>query len=832
MGSRTGLRLSAVAIDQDGFEDLEAFYKASQAALDNGQQPENEDQDDEDEDDYDSFDETRFSRRPGSGMRGRHSQVASSSSAMDIQNSSAPSPSALLRSSRKSAPSTKSPGRNSKASMTLADDDDDDDLDLPNLSTASRSFDLGASAADDQQDYDEAPSTPSAPAKGLSARQKGGASASSPKAKAKGKAAPATRRIELLSDSEDDGILAHLQQRLNSAYDDGDQDMGAQSDHDITPVRSSPAKRKASSSASNPSSPQRTKAKSAAKKRSAAAAEEEDPAAISQPSGQKPAASTSQAAHSPKRTAGRSVKHRVAELEPEAEPLYGQGYDESEPAYLPPQPSPPPPEPAQPPKRKRGRPPKSQTAQQPSYDDSEAASTRPSQKSKPSTNGTGRSSASTSKAKTSKSSARSKTKQKATGEVVEKVRPQAPVATVYDENGVRRSTRQRFAPLEYWRGERIRYGRPSLPSGTTVDDFRRSQRPGEDEFEDDPSMMLMRKRVPVLDIKEVIRVPRAPGEGTFAGTTRPRTTSSRRKAERKGEDVHIGFFSHTPTPDPDEDGWLALDPTADTLHVENGWDAKTVETGIVLDDEDGTEVETSIVRTKASLRPIAAANQEFRFEKLFNCGGLMATGILELPPGTRKPTKPSKDNSFVFCVLQGALRATVHRKEFVVGPEGIFQVPAGNTYSLENICQRDVKLFFAQCRKTKKANAGDLTTFTQMSDTSYGTPHMATSRPVLDELVRANARGHQSRIGEDGRSEGEEEVLHRWQRAMPTSVVVPNPSLPSTDVPKSKTAKQTVAPTHARATAMTADSDQDDSEPDDFETSRQVKTKKRIFRKV
>ncbi len=48
----------------------------------------------------------------------------------------------------------------------------------------------------------------------------------------------------------------------------------------------------------------------------------------------------------------------------------------------------------------------------------------------------------------------------------------------------------------------------------------------------------------------------------------------------------------------------------------------------------------------------------------------------------------------------------MHRKSFIVGPHGIFQVPSGNTYSLENICQRDVQLFFAQCRKTKKAHAG------------------------------------------------------------------------------------------------------------------------------
>ena len=394
----------------------------------------------------------------------------------------------------------------------------------------------------------------------------------------------------------------------------------------------------------------------------------------------------------------------------------------------------------------------------------------------------------------------------AADEVVQRVQSQPREATVFDENGVRRSTRQRFAPLEYWRGERIRYGRPSLPKGTTVDDLRRSYRPGEDEFEDDPSLMHVRKRVPVLDVKEVIRVPRAPGEGTFAGTTRSRTTSNRRKVDRKSEERTPRLTSATPDPG-DDDEWLDLDPTADTVHVEDGWDSKTVETGIVVDDENDLEVETSIVRTSASLRPVAAANQEFRFEKLFNCGGLMATGVLELPPGSRKPTKPSKDNSFVFCVLQGALRATVHRKSFIVGPRGIFQVPSGNTYSLENICQRDVHLFFAQCRKTKKANAGDLTTFTQVSDTSY-TPGM---RNVLRGVGGFIAKEHQRQEQEE-QDEEEKSEPERMQRAA------------SAIKPTSNKAKA--------APVLSADSDAEESDEDDFDLSRKVKGKKRVFRKL
>lgn len=741
VGSRTGLRLSAVARDQDGFEDLEAFYKASEAALDHQQQAVPEEKDEED---YDSFDEAPFSHR--SGVNGRAPAAASSSMTMDIQDSSAPSPRSMLRSARQS---TANKGKTSASNVTLRDDDDIDiyDLDLPNLSTGSRSFDLGGMVGDD--DVNLAPPTPK---RGLNARQATKPRAATASKKGKEKSAPRGRGRVDLSDSEDDRILADLRQRIDSEYGNDN----VMSDYDQVPVHV-PSPRTQPPKPKSPANP-------AIKKRAAAPTTPQfSPARILTTSRSQPAASTSYATQSPKRKAAKPLQ-KSRQPEPQPEPtMYGEedyddDYDEPAPLTLPRSPE-------QPPKKKRGRPPKSAITNGTSTQSKTKAST------------------------TSKSSASSKTKRNP-GEVVQKVRSQPTVtATVFDENGVRRSTRQRFAPLEYWRGERIRYGRPSLPSGTTIDDFRR--RPGEDEFEDDPSLMIPRRRVAVLDIKEVIRVPRAPGEGTFSGTTtRPRNTTSHSKMDRKSE---------TPRPPcrtPDLDGldFIQLDPTANTVHVEDGWDANTLESGLVIDDSDGHETTTSIVRTKASLRPMAAAGQEFKFEKLFNCAGLMATGVLHLPPGTRKPTKPSKDNSFVFCVLQGALRATVHRKSFIVGPEGVFQVPAGNNYSLENVCERDVKLFFAQCRKTTKVGEGmgDLTTFTQYSDTSYGTPKAAAAGVGVRQML--------GNVGGRGR---EREKAQSEERG-------------------------------AKGSVMTADSDAEESqeEEDDFETSRQVKTKKRVFRRI
>lgn len=47
------------------------------------------------------------------------------------------------------------------------------------------------------------------------------------------------------------------------------------------------------------------------------------------------------------------------------------------------------------------------------------------------------------------------------------------------------------------------------------------------------------------------------------------------------------------------------------------------------------------------LTPKPAANADFFFQKIFGDGNFMAAGQLVIPPNGSKPTKSTKDNSFV-----------------------------------------------------------------------------------------------------------------------------------------------------------------------------------------
>ncbi|KAI0345115.1 hypothetical protein BDW22DRAFT_1000002 [Trametopsis cervina] len=132
---------------------------------------------------------------------------------------------------------------------------------------------------------------------------------------------------------------------------------------------------------------------------------------------------------------------------------------------------------------------------------------------------------------------------------------------------------------------------------------------------------------------------------------------------------------------------------------EQGWDDETNEMGTVLEYPTNNEVTKRIAFTARMVHPKLDASGQFSFVKIFGDGNFMAAGQLIIPPGGSKPTKGSKDNTFMFYVIEGAVAYKVHRTRFVLSTGGMFLVPRGNTYYIQNISDRDAKLFFAQARE-------------------------------------------------------------------------------------------------------------------------------------
>ncbi|CAL1705436.1 unnamed protein product [Somion occarium] len=209
--------------------------------------------------------------------------------------------------------------------------------------------------------------------------------------------------------------------------------------------------------------------------------------------------------------------------------------------------------------------------------------------------------------------------------------------------GVRRSRRARFAPLEYWRMEKVVYGRPE--HGKAV--------------------------LPV--VKEILRVPKE--------NPKPLGAKKKRRTRAKSQTAEIAEDAYNP---------------------EEGWDEGTKSYGMVWSVTKNEEVNKRVVHLQGDFKPRPATGGGFEFEKIFGDETFIAAGQIKIAPKQSKPTKSTKDNTFVFFVVQGAVDVHIHQTLYRITTGGSFMVPRGNVYHIRNAGRRDAILFFAQARKIKE----------------------------------------------------------------------------------------------------------------------------------
>ncbi|KAK0561210.1 mitotic fidelity of chromosome transmission- protein [Tilletia horrida] len=147
----------------------------------------------------------------------------------------------------------------------------------------------------------------------------------------------------------------------------------------------------------------------------------------------------------------------------------------------------------------------------------------------------------------------------------------------------------------------------------------------------------------------------------------------------------------------DEDRHLPGDrPAEDVDGIGNA--QQPGQTGIFWDTLSGKETTRRLACQREDITARKVYNADFRFQKVFAVGDSMAAGIVEIPVGGSKPAKTSKTGSLTFFVSEGSVRARIHSSSFVVGAGGMFLVPIGNQYSIDNMAEHDSRLFFAEAR--------------------------------------------------------------------------------------------------------------------------------------
>lgn len=224
-----------------------------------------------------------------------------------------------------------------------------------------------------------------------------------------------------------------------------------------------------------------------------------------------------------------------------------------------------------------------------------------------------------------------------------------------------RSGRNSIKPVAYWRNERIEYA--------------------EDEMQDGSAKYLLPR------IKEVVRTEEVHHPKTKRSRAKSKAPKSRATAEPESEE------------DDEIEPW-EMEPGR-IFGAIRTWDPEDP-TGVEVD-----EIEEEVALSSAAIITRDIAGASFKFAKTLSYP-FFGAGMVDLPPGSQKKPKNSRRMQMAFFVFYGRVKVTINDNEFRIGKGGMFQVPRGNFYSIENDYEKPARIFFSQgCELSEAAAAPD-----------------------------------------------------------------------------------------------------------------------------
>ncbi|EOO03597.1 putative cupin domain-containing protein [Phaeoacremonium minimum UCRPA7] len=126
-----------------------------------------------------------------------------------------------------------------------------------------------------------------------------------------------------------------------------------------------------------------------------------------------------------------------------------------------------------------------------------------------------------------------------------------------------------------------------------------------------------------------------------------------------------------------------------------------------MDDEvEVVEEQVAIAGSAIETRDIR--NAKFRFAKTLSMP-FFGSGVVDMPPGSIKRPKNSRKMHMTFFVYTGRVKVSVGETEFRIKNGGMWFVPRGNYYSIENDYDQHARIFFAQgCEVTANPGQAEL----------------------------------------------------------------------------------------------------------------------------
>lgn len=237
-----------------------------------------------------------------------------------------------------------------------------------------------------------------------------------------------------------------------------------------------------------------------------------------------------------------------------------------------------------------------------------------------------------------------------------------------DSNSIKqtRSGRSSIRPLAYWRNERVDY-EPEAAS----DAFAQKSK---------PSQLILPK------IKEVVRYDEP--EFEHPSKSRKGKRGAKGKARGRPRKSYDSDDDEGPPPEPWENNPGTVDGNVICWKSEHEFNPPAQDEYVDVEDR-------QIAISSAAVQTQTVKDASFRYAKILS-EGFFNAGVVDLPPGSEKRPKNSRKMFMTFFVHTGRVLVTVNETSFRISKGGMWFVPRGNYYSIENDYDQPARIFFSQ----------------------------------------------------------------------------------------------------------------------------------------
>ncbi|KAG0340650.1 hypothetical protein BG004_006336, partial [Podila humilis] len=244
----------------------------------------------------------------------------------------------------------------------------------------------------------------------------------------------------------------------------------------------------------------------------------------------------------------------------------------------------------------------------------------------------------------------------------------------------RKNHRAKVLPVEHWKNKRVVYEQSNTSpcAGGVIKAVIKAPKEIHEHEVEDPS-----------------------GKDDIEMTPRKKAKTSSSRSEQK---VQPKQKVETRTSDGDVTETMS---TCDSRNIDNNDDQEETNSNFRLDFDffvEGKVVDPMtggfVVQTvnKDSMAKVEAVPKSGYLHRAGIVTGELASGIIKIEPGKKKPSRVSRDGSVTFFVTEGMVVVTINLTTFAVRTGGQFIVPRGNQYMIKNTGRNTSTLFYARVK--------------------------------------------------------------------------------------------------------------------------------------